>query len=154
MSLPNPTRWPEQLSRANLRRHDLAEAMTDLEEVSSGPASVSDWLDRVEASLGEVRLALDAHIAEVEAPQGLLAEIVSVDPRLAPYAEDLRKDHVALLGAWVRAEATVRAARLETASIAMVRRRVVTLLGRLTLHRQAGADLVFEAHSVDIAAID
>jgi hypothetical protein len=154
MSLPNPTHWPEQLTRATIRRQDLAEAMTALEEVIAGPASVADWLDRTEASLGDLRRALDGHIEEVEAPQGLLAEIVAVDPRLAPYAGDLRTDHIDLLGAWARAEATVRAARDGAATSAMVRRRATTLLGRLTLHRQAGADLVYEAHSVDIAAVD
>jgi hypothetical protein len=154
MSLPIQTRWPEELSRAHLRRLDLAEAMTILEEVISSPASVAGWLARVEASLGGLRAALDAHIVEVEGPQGLLAEIVTVDPRLAPYAEDLRRDHIDLLGAWVRAEATARAARAGAATASKVRRRVTNLLGRLTLHRQAGADLVYEAHSVDIAALD
>jgi hypothetical protein len=154
MSLPHTTKWPDQLTRANIRRHDLAEAMTALEEVIAGPASVDGWLDRTEESLGDLRRALDAHIEEVEGPDGLLAEIVTVDPRLAPYAEDLRKDHIDLLGAWVRAEATVRAARNDAATPSMIRRRVTTLLGRLTLHRQAGADLVYEAHSVDIAAVD
>jgi hypothetical protein len=154
MSLPIQTRWPEELSRAQLRRHDLAEAMTALEKAIAGPASVAGWLDRVEASLGNLRGALDAHIKEVEGPQGLLEEIVAVDPRLAPYVEDLRKDHIDLLGAWVRAEATVRAVRGGFALPSKIRRRVTTLLGRLTLHRQAGADLVYEAHSVDIAAAD
>jgi hypothetical protein len=59
-----------------------------------------------------------------------------------------------LLGAWLRAEATVREARNERASRSAVRRRVVNLIGRLTLHRQAGSDLVFEAYNVDIAASD
>jgi hypothetical protein len=154
MSLPHTTHWPDQLTRANIRRQDLAEAMTALEEAIAGPASITGWLDRVEASLGHLRGALDARIEEVEAPDGLLAEIVAVDPRLAPYAEDLRKDHIDLLGAWVRAEATARAVRGGLALPSKVRRRVTTLLGRLTLHRQAGADLVYEAHSVDIAAVD
>jgi hypothetical protein len=154
MSLPSQTRWPEELSRAQLRRHDLAEAMTALEKAIAGPASVAGWLDRVEASLGNLRGALDAHIEEVEGPQGLLDEIVAVDPRLTPYVEDLRKDHIDLLGAWVRAEATARAVRGGFALPSKIRRRVTTLLGRLTLHRQAGADLVYEAHSVDIAAAD
>jgi hypothetical protein len=60
-----------------------------------------------------------------------------------------------LLGAWLRAEATVRAARRNGTDLrALIRRRVVNLIGRLTLHRQAGSDLVFEAYNVDIAASD
>jgi hypothetical protein len=38
--------------------------------------------------------------------------------------------------------------------VSSVRRQVTTLLGRLTLHRQAGADLVFDAYNVDIGAMD
>jgi hypothetical protein len=84
-----------------------------------------------------------------------LAEIVDIAPRLSSQTEDLREDHMALLGAWLRAEATVRAARNDGSDAgAIVRRRVVTLIGRLTRHRQAGSDLVFEAYNVDIAASD
>ena len=84
----------------------------------------------------------------------LLTEIVNVAPRLAPCTDDLREEHLALLEAWLRAEAAVRGARQGWATISSVRRQVTTLLGRLTLHRQAGADLVFEAYNVDIGALD
>ena len=154
MSVPSALQSSEQLSRASHLRHDLAEAMTALEEVIAGPASVDDWLDRTEARLGDVRKALDSHIEEVEGSHGLLAEIVAVSPRLAPYTEDLRQEHLELLGAWLRAEATVRLALDSNATVSSVRRQVTTLLGRLTLHRQAGADLVFEAYNVDIGALD
>ncbi|HEU4916085.1 MAG TPA: hypothetical protein VFV13_05925 [Acidimicrobiia bacterium] len=154
MSVPSALQSSEQLSRASHRRHDLAEAMTDLEEVIAGPSSADDWLERTEASLGDVRKALDLHIEEVEGSHGLLAEIVAVAPRLAPSTEDLREDHLALLEAWLRAEAAVRLARGGTTTVSSVRRHVTTLLGRLTRHRQAGADLVFEAYNVDIGALD
>jgi hypothetical protein len=143
------------LARATSRRRDLGEAMTDLERVVAGPASADGWLDRVGVSLAGLRDALDGHIVEVEGPGGLLAEIVDLAPRLAPNTDDLRQDHVALLGAWLRTEATVRsAAGNQPAAVAAVRRRVTTLLGRLTIHRQAGSDLVFEAYNVDIGAVD
>ena len=145
----------EPLARATTRRRDLGEAMTDLEKVVAGPASADGWLDRVDMSLVGLRGALDGHIEEVEGPGGLLAEIAAVAPRLAAYTEDLRQEHVALLGAWLRTEATVRAASGDLpAAVSAVRRRVTTLLGRLTMHRQAGSDLVFEAYNVDIGAMD
>jgi hypothetical protein len=129
--------------------------MRHLEKTVAGPASAEDWLDQVETGLSELRQALDAHIAEVEGPDGLLAEIVEVAPRLSGQTDDLREDHMELLGAWLRAEATVRAARGDGTDLrALIRRRVVNLIGRLTLHRQAGSDLVFEAYNVDIAASD
>jgi hypothetical protein len=143
-----------RVQRATTRRRALAEEMTDLERITAGPASAPDWLDRVEGALVDLRKALDAHIEEVERPDGLLAEIVNLAPRLSAQTEELREEHMELLGAWLRAEATVREARNERAGSSAVRRRVVTLIGRLTLHRQAGSDLVFEAYNVDIAASD
>jgi hypothetical protein len=142
---------PEGLARATTRRQALGEAMTDLEMMVAGPASADGWLDRVEVGLLELRKALDAHIEEVEGPGGLLAEIVSVAPRLASHTEELIREHMDLLGSWLRAEATVKAAKDGgTKGIASVRRKVTILLGRLTMHRQAGSDLVFEAYHVDI----
>jgi hypothetical protein len=145
----------DRLSRATDRRRILAEEMAELEEALARPASAEDWLERVEVGLADLRLALDAHIEEVEGSDGLLAEIVEMSPRLLGQTEDLRRQHMALLGAWLRAEATVRAAREDgPAARALVRRRVVALIGRLTRHRQAGSDLVYEAYNVDIAASD
>jgi hypothetical protein len=144
-----------RLSRATDRRRILAEEMSDLEEALARPASAEDWLERVETGLADLRVALDGHIGEVEGADGLLAEIVEMAPRLSGQTEDLRRQHMSLLGAWLRAEATVRAARDDgPAARALVRRRVVALIGRLTRHRQAGSDLVFEAYNVDIAASD
>lgn len=143
------------MSRATDRRRILAEEMAELEEALARPASAEDWLERVEVGLADLRLALDAHIEEVEGTDGLLAEIVEMSPRLLGQTEDLRRQHMTLLGAWLRAEATVRAAREDgPAARALVRRRVVALIGRLTRHRQAGSDLVYEAYNVDIAASD
>jgi hypothetical protein len=145
----------DRLSRATDRRRILAEEMAELEEALARPASAEDWLERVEVGLADLRLALDAHIEEVEGTDGLLAEIVEMSPRLLGQTEDLRRQHMTLLGAWLRAEATVRAAREDgPAARALVRRRVVALIGRLTRHRQAGSDLVYEAYNVDIAASD
>jgi hypothetical protein len=144
-----------QLSRAQDRRRLLAEEMRHLEKIVAGPASAENWLDQVQTGLTDLRQALDAHITEVEGPDGLLAEIVEEAPRLSAQTDDLREDHMELLGAWLRAEATVRAARRNGTDLrALIRRRVVNLIGRLTLHRQAGSDLVFEAYNVDIAASD
>ena len=155
MTQSNAVSWPSRLSRAQDRRRLLAEEMRHLEKIVAGPASAEDWLDRVEIGLSELRQALDAHITEVEGPDGLLAEIVELAPRLSAQTDELREDHMEILGAWLRAEATVRAARGNGEDLrALIRRRVVNLIGRLTLHRQAGSDLVFEAYNVDIAASD
>jgi hypothetical protein len=155
MTPSNAAPSPGRLSRSQDRRRLLAEEMRHLEKIVAGPASAEDWLDQVETGLSDLRQALDAHIAEVEGPDGLLAEIVELAPRLSAQTDQLREDHMELLGAWLRAEATVRAARSNGNDLrALIRRRVVNLIERLTLHRQAGSDLVFEAYNVDIAASD
>jgi len=79
---------PTRLVRANHRRRELNEAMTDLERVVAGPSSAAGWLDRVAAGLARVDEALRAHIDEVAGPDGLLAEILEVAPRLAGEARD------------------------------------------------------------------
>lgn len=143
------------LTRANARRRALNDAMTELERAVAGPASAEGWLDRVHNGLAGLREGLEAHIAEVEGPRGLLAEIMELAPRLVAPARELEDEHITLLDAWDRTERTLENVRGRgPADRAALRRRVTTLLGRVTLHRQRGADLVYEAYNVDIAASD
>ncbi|HEY4607046.1 MAG TPA: hypothetical protein VIH55_05305, partial [Acidimicrobiia bacterium] len=110
----------------------------------------------VAAGLARVDEALRAHIDEVAGPDGLLAEILEVAPRLAGEARELDQEHETLDDAMERANLSIATARRrpEPTSNAAVRRRVTTLLGRLTRHRQHGSDLVYEAYNVDISAAD
>lgn len=136
------------LDRARSRRTALRAAMEGLEDAVAGPSAVVDvWTQGVRDALDAVRSALQAHIDEVEAPDGLLADVAETSPRLTAAANALSTDHAALLGAWDRAAAALDAEPIDTVK---VRRRVVALLGRLTLHRQAGSDLVYEAYNTDI----
>ncbi len=136
------------LVRARTRRRDLHQAMEALEFAVAGPAGEPDtWLASVRTALSGLRDALQAHVDEVESPHGLLAEIVDQEPRLTAAADQLRADHPDLLLATERA---MEAAAEHDPAPSRVRRRVVSLLGRLTMHRQAGSDLVYEAYSVDI----
>lgn len=136
------------LSKARSRRTDLRQAMERLENAVAGPSPAPDqWIGAVEDGLVALRDALDAHISEVEAPDGLLADTLSRAPRLAPSVERLRREHRQLITSWDRAALALAE---HPADKARVRRRVVSLLGRLAIHRQGGADLVYEAYNVDI----
>ena len=144
-----------RLASANSRRRVLSETMVDLEHAVAGPASAGGWLDRVNGCLVELHHALSAHIEDVEGESGLLAEILDVAPRLAPMTQAIEREHVSLLDAYHRTEQRLRAAREHgPGDYGAVRRRVTSLLGRLTLHRQHGSDLVYEAYNVDIDAAD
>lgn len=134
------------LERARFRRHDLRLSMEGLERALTIPAS-SGWVAGVQAALGDLGLALRGHVDEVEGPAGLLAEMRTIEPRLGHLVDDLRSEHRDLLRAFDRLQ---EAANDEAPDLRKVRRRAVTLLGRLALHRQAGADLVYEVFQVDI----
>jgi hypothetical protein len=126
--------------------------MERLEATVARPAAPDGWADAVEASMLELEGALGAHIREVEAPYGLLAEIVDAAPRLVPDVETIKQEHLELVASWARARQSLGGKG--AASITEVRRRVISLLGRLAIHRQRGSDLVYEAYNVDIAAAD
>jgi len=143
------------LARARTFHNGLRHAMTGAEAAVAGPSSWQGWLSEVDVSLAELRQALDDHIGEVEGPDGLLVGIMFSTPRLAPEVEILRREHRELVIAVVRAEEISRAVATDPSHDAIrLRRAVTTLLGRLTLHRQRGSDLVFEAYNVDIGAAD
>ncbi|HEX9864821.1 MAG TPA: hypothetical protein VGC03_07660 [Acidimicrobiia bacterium] len=144
-----------RLASANSRRRVLNETMVELEHAVARPISAPGWLDRVQNCLVMVHDALRVHIEDVEGDDGLLEEILNEAPRLAPMAQDLEREHIALLDAYTRTEQRLRAAREHgPGDYSAVRRRVTSLLGRLTLHRQHGSDLVYEAYNVDIDAAD
>ena len=138
--------------KARIRRSELHGAMERLEAMVAKPAAPNGWATAVDASLVELGDALRAHIREVEAPDGLLAEIIDAAPRLVAGVDTIKKEHVDLVRSWSRARQSLRGDG--EASVTEVRRRVISLLGRLAIHRQRGADLVYEAYNVDIAAAD
>lgn len=142
------------ISLAGRRRQDLLEAMTELETVVAGPSASEGWLSRVDSSLGDLLDALESHIDEVEGDDGLLAQIIDEAPRLASVTDEFRHDHVELLEALENCRQAVREAQPKSDDLRRVRRKVTSLLGRLTFHRQQGSDLVYEAYNVDIAAAD
>ena len=152
---PQPGLPDAALARARSRRSRLQQAMTESETVLAGPSSWQGWLGEVDASLAELRQALDEHILEVEGPDGLLAEIMESAPRLASEVEILRREHSQLISALDRAKGISRDLAVDRAHDPLcLRRAVTTVLGRLALHRQRGSDLVFEAYSVDIGTAD
>jgi hypothetical protein len=143
---------PVQVERARVRRIELHDAMTSMETELARPSGSETWHDNVETALTELSAALDAHIQDVEGVEGLLVRVVDEAPQLAGEIAELTKEHLQLSTARYRALATLR--QPGRPDPAVVRRRVTTLLGRLALHRQRGAELVYDAYSVDIGTGD
>lgn len=137
------------VQRARHRRVQLYEAMANLELDAARPAASAQWLAEVKDSLTEFRRALAAHTTEVEGQDGILAQIVQAEPRLASAGDHMKEGRDEL--AEVLADVYTS---FDAGDFARTRRKVISLLGWLTLHRQAGADLVYDAYNVDIAASD
>lgn len=145
----------DRVERARTRRHSLGDAMTDMEMALASPAAAEGWFDTVAEALDELREALQDHVNVTEGKDGLLEEVLEVAPRLEGEIDLIRAEHEEMLDTLERADLTLKGIfELSSLDPEPVRRRVMTLLGRLSLHRQRGADLVYEAYNVDIATAD
>lgn len=150
-----PAEATDRVERARKRRHSLKDAMTDLEAVVSSPAGAEGWVDTVSKAMKELGLALKEHVDVTEGDEGLLDEILIHAPRFAAEVDLIRAEHEELEDALERAFLTLEGTMtVGSKDPEPIRRRVMTVLGRLSLHRQRGADLVYEAYNVDIAAGD
>lgn len=129
------------------RRKDLRDAMMRLEASVARSRRLPDWHQVVDDALAGVEDALRRHTTEVEAKGGLLTDIVTRAPRLAAAAESLRAEHRQLEeDIWaVRAVAGTHGV-----DPSQVRAEVLGLVSRLAMHRQTGADLLYDAYSVDL----
>ena len=143
--------WPavETKTEVARRRRDLYEAMRRLEAAVARPSGLADWRIEIEGALTDFERSLEDHVAQIEGPAGLMAEILNRAPHLEPIVETLRTEHRGLAEAGH--DALARAADW---SPQRLRRRVNVLLVRLALHRQTGAEMLFDAYNVDIAAGD
>ncbi|REK22700.1 MAG: hypothetical protein DWQ40_02820 [Actinobacteria bacterium] len=137
---------------ARARRIELREAMADLEVAAARATASPDWVARVEVALLGLSAAVDAHAVEVEAESGILADVLEKAPRLEYQVGTMRSDHDELRESCQNLLARLHQEPAPDAKV--IRRKVISLLGRLTLHRQQGSELVFDAYNVDIGSGD
>ena len=129
------------------RRQDLYDAMQALESSVARASGQTDWFIAVDLALCNLEAALDRHVSEIEAPDGLFDEVIDRAPHLASDVQRLRQDHDELL-------ASCRSASylLSQLSPEELRRKVLGMLGRLAIHGQRGSELLFDTYNVDLAA--
>lgn len=139
--------WPtaETHHGVSQRRESLYEAIRRLEEAVARPSGLADWRIEIESALAYVEWALEAHASEVEAEDGLFAQVIEHAPQLIADIDSLKSEHSELLAACHTALSMAADWAPST-----LRRRVNVLLGRLAIHRQYGAELLFDAYSTDI----
>ena len=145
--------WPsvDTHRQVIIRRQDLYNAMRGLEASAARATGQDDWADGVRDALTVLDSALQSHVAEIEGPNGLFAEVIDRAPQLKPDVDMLRLEHRDLVTGCRNALEAVGSAEVDARA---VRRKVLSILGRLTIHRQRGAELLFDAYNVDLAAAD
>lgn len=122
-------------------------AVLEAAMASTAPADPEAWWRGVGEPLRRLGEAFERHVALTERPDGLFAEIIREAPRLAHACRDLELEHEAIRCAL--AAALELQAKAQEAGGA-----VGEVLAMLSQHRHRGANLLFEAYSVDVSAGD
>lgn len=144
------------LNAAGRHRVVLLDAAAGLEFAIASPIGRGvSWAEHVDGELHRLRGALSDHTREVEGDDGLLAEIVDQAPRLSNRVKLMKQEHRemdAQIGELIQKLGSLSPDSDEEATDE-VRDLVLELLGRLSRHRQKGADLVYRAYGVDIGGL-
>jgi hypothetical protein len=132
------------------RRADLYQAILGLERAAARPAVAreDEWVEGVLGALAELQHEIADHIDITERPDGLYDEIVEAAPRLSRSVQVLREEHPDMQAA-AAALRSMLEDRHDTVSVDDARDEIARVLGRLVKHRQHGADLLWEAYSLD-----
>lgn len=143
--------WPSAESPNEVadRRQALYDAMRVLEAAIARPSGLADWRMEIESALARLETSLQAHIESVESDDGIFVDILDRSPHLTSHVQTMRDEHRDLVAACH--QALSMSADWSSRSL---RRRVNILLARLAIHRQTGAELLYDAYNVDIAAGD
>jgi hypothetical protein len=146
--------WPQVVTRRQIteRRIDLYDAMQRLEAAGARAIGRPRWAEDMREALENLDRALQRHVTEIETNGGLFSEVLTQAPHLAPVIEDLREEHEELIRRCRAALEIVDVWGRDAGSD--LRRRVLGILGRLALHRQNGAELLYDAFNVDLATGD
>ena len=137
----------DSLTGAARRRTELEQALQNVEKAAAAPAAHDTWGPDLASAVRQLQSALNHHIAEVEAPQGLLEQIVEKAPRLQRVVESTRHHHAVLAHSIADLLEAIEGGEAPAGDI---RVDVIEILNDFARHRQDGADLIYEAYDVDI----
>src|SRR5207302_5978296 len=133
----------------------LKAVMSGLEIALAAPAPHrASWIAGVREGLQAVHEVWTRHIVETEAPGAFLDELVAEAPRLATPTSRLRREHSEILATITRNEKRLLTPPADEHDydrwVDEIRADLTALPVALAKHRQAGADLVYQAYDVDI----
>jgi hypothetical protein len=137
----------DQRAAISRRRQRLYDAMRQLESAAARASRQDDWAQRIHEASQELGNALVDHVEQTEGSGDFLDDVVDQAPRLENDVDLLRKEHRGLLSECERLMSMTAATRTDVAEI---RRAVLIVLGRLVEHRQRGAELLYDAYTIDL----
>lgn len=155
----------EHLTELRRRRTELLESVRALEQALAAPSRQMRWAERVSVALLELSGDFRDHVELTEGPTGLYSRLSQSSPRLSHAVARLTQEHKDL-GAHIEELIDLLGQTEPSKTEAPepgepvvgdpdeVRQRGTTLITALLHHRQRGADLVWEAFSVDIGGQD
>ena len=138
----------ETMQRLRAQRDRLRDCLLALETVLNDDDSQLIG-DDTAAKLVALAQAFDAHVTFAEGPDGLYQDLLDDSFEVASEIDHLRREHGLISQALATADARIQGADTRGARSAI--QNVVKLL---TQHRQHGADLLYHAYNVDVAAGD
>lgn len=139
----------DRLAGVVRERSKLGRAMRQVELAAAAASGKDSWTDDLLESLHQLQHAWSDHIATAEAPMGLHDRIVEQAPRLQRAVEQIQLDHHDLAKSIAAAIGAGEDAGV-AANKEALRDMAMTLLLHVARHRQHGADLIYDAYSVDI----
>jgi hypothetical protein len=140
----------DAFDRSRQHRRGVTHAGTELENALASPAGLTDtWVAEVRERLAAITTAFQRHVDQSEGTTGLLQEMLTVAPHLAPGVTRSKKDHQEIL-VELKGLSTVIDQSDDEHLVGDVRARGLVLLQHITAHRQRGADLIYDAYSVDV----
>jgi hypothetical protein len=146
----------DPLHAARLQRRGVRAALVALESATASPATNPSWAPVLREQLNRLLSAFSYHIEVTEGVGGLFEDTVTLAPRLVRRTKALHDDHVAIMAA-IDAAVDVVPTSVGVHSdevVAAARATATEVMGRITRHRQLGADLVYEAYNIDIEGGD
>lgn len=145
----------EVLEAVRVRRDALYDTVMALERALATPTGgqPAEWADLVRNRVENVQSVLERHVAETEREGGFFDDVLEHAPHLRHAADRLRSEHRPLLERAAELERSLDGVR-EASDCESVRSAGVELIRQVLEHRHRGAELVYDAYSVDISAAD
>ena len=146
------------LDSARAQRADVWRHLVGLEEALATPVPgrVGVWAATVHDALVDLAATFERHIGVTEGPHGLFSAVLDSSPRLDGTVARLKAEHEQITGTLASELRAIRGITDDgdVGPATEARERLTDVIRELLRHRQAGADLVYEAYAVDIGVGD